>query len=572
MKWKLRLQRMCAWTLACVLLLSLVLFLPANARADQGIVRVLLTRLELTDRLTASLDGSYTLSGLSFQRGSELTFSCASGQIIVYYEGMALSAGREVALTRHAVSDGKENGLRLNGGYSLYCGDLHLTTDGHMLTAVLYIPVEEYLLGVVPYEMNEAFPLEALKAQAVAARTYALRKAGSAGAYDLVDNTNDQVYRGYQKENVNAAQAVAETEGVCGYDGDTLAMCYYTASNGGQIELAKNVWGEGEGAYITMHDDPYDLENPESPVQSSELAKKPTDGILGNAAFTEAVKLLLTEPLTALGFTGEAEDIRIVALLGAEVHTPTGGAASRVMTKLRLRLRVAAKRLAAQDDADDEEMSIFQMFSATTTPAPQQTAPVYETVEQEIVIDVPIFSCAEPLLGLSINGSDNEIITVTETESAFVLESRRFGHGVGMSQRGAQWMAGEYGWTYEQILRFYYPGLTFRKADTQVALPSPVAADFLATPGPAATPTPRPTLMPATAQLKEGEWRVKVTGISMNSSLNMRSGPSTGAEILRVLYYGQELIVIESMPDGWLHVKTDVLEGYVMEKFVEKVE
>ena len=71
------------------------------------------------------------------------------------------------------------------------------------MTAILHIPVEEYLLGVLPYEMNEAFPIEALKAQAVAARSYAIRKQNSNEHYDVTDNTNDQVYRGYQKENKN---------------------------------------------------------------------------------------------------------------------------------------------------------------------------------------------------------------------------------------------------------------------------------------------------------------------------------------------------------------------------------
>ena len=52
----------------------------------------------------------------------------------------------------------------------------------------------------------------------------------------------------------------------------------------------------------------------------------------------------------------------------------------------------------------------------------------------------------------------------------------------------------------------------------------------------------------------------------------MRAKPDTSSEILRVLYYGQELIVTEKLPDGWLKVRTDVLEGYVMEKFVEIVQ
>ncbi|MBR1607160.1 MAG: SpoIID/LytB domain-containing protein [Clostridia bacterium] len=550
---------------------ALLFALPANA--EKNVVRVLLTKLELTDQVTLSLDGSYTVGELSFQRGAKMKLSCASGQIILYYQDMSLNLGKEAVFLRHAIREEQENGLRVNDAYPLYCGDLHLTLNGKTFVPVLHIPIEEYLLGVVPYEMSDTFPMEALKAQAVAARTYALRRTNTSGAYDVVDNTNDQVYRGYQKENKNAEAAVKETVGICGYDkNNALANCYYTASNGGQVEHPDHVWGQGAGSYITMHEDPYDVENPESVVRKASLAKTPENGIVGNEAFTDAVKLLLSEQLISLGYTGEKTDTRITAITGAEVHTPKDSAESLVMTRLRLTLQAEARRVPSLAAQDDVEMSIFQV---TATPDPSPTlapeAP-FVKVEQELTVDIPVFTTVQPLLGLTINGTNNEIVTVTESETAFELASRRYGHGVGLSQRGAQWMADQYDWTYDQILRFYYPGLSFKQADTAVALPSPVSVDYLTTPGPPATPTPRPTLMPVTAALKPGEWKAKVTQIGVNSSLNLRSAPGMEGEILRLLYYGQELIVEEQLPDGWLKVKTDAIEGYVMEKFVEKAE
>jgi len=558
--------------LAILVVLAAALLFALPARAEKNVVRVLLTKLELTDQVTLSLDGSYTVGDLSFQRGARMKLSCASGQIILYYEGMSLNLGKEAVLLRHAIAEDKENGLRVNGAYPLYCGDLHLTVNGKTFVPVLHIPIEEYLLGVVPYEMNDAFPIEALKAQTIAARTYALRKTGASGAYDLVDNTNDQVYRGYQKENKNAEAAVQQTAGICGYDHNSLANCYYTASNGGQVEIPDHVWGKGAGSYISMHEDPYDVENPESVVRTARLDKAPRDGILGNEAFTEAVKLLLSEQLLSLGYTGEKEDIRITAVTEAELHTPKDSEDSLVMSRLLLTVQAEARRHPSQAAQDDVEMSIFQV-TATPEPAPTVTpeAPFIK-VEQDLAVDIPVFTTLEPLLNLTINGTNNEILTVTETESAFEISARRYGHGVGLSQRGAQWMADKYAWTCEQILRFYYPGLTFKQTDTAVTLASPVAADYLTTPGPAATPTPRPTLMPVTAALKAGQWKVKVTQIGINSSLNLRSAPGMEGEILRLLYYGQELIVEEQLPDGWLKVKTDAIEGYVMEKFVEKTE
>lgn len=567
-------KRWIAGLSALVMLLTIGLALPVGARAEKNTVRVLLTRLNLTDRLEIALDGSYTLDGMSFQRGSRLVLSCTTGRMMVYYEGMALDSGKELVLTRHQAAEGLENGLRLNGDYALYRGDLHVKTDGKMLTAVLHIPIEEYLLGVVPYEMSDSFPLEALKAQAVAARTYALYKMrGASGAYDLVDNTNDQVFRGYNASNERAIRAVQETAGVACYNNGALAICYYTASNGGQVELVRNVWGKGEGDYITMHDDPYDVENPESVVKSAAIAKTAKDGIVYNQQLTDYLLDGVSEAVTALGYSGDAADTRIAGVAGISLHTPQGGTSSKVMTQMRFDLTVQCRQKPTAA-MQDEEVNLFALPETTpeATSAPQPTQAPFVTLEQTVQVDVPVFSAIEPWLGLSINGSNNEILTVREENDRFVIESRRYGHGVGMSQRGAQWMAGQYGWTYDQILRFYYPGLALKKTDTQVTLPPAVSAAFLTTPGPAATPTPRPTLMPASDQLKAGEWRVKVTQISANSSLNLRSAPSTASDVLRVLYYGQELLASPCDEEGWIKVRTDVTEGYVMEKFVEKIE
>ena len=567
-------KRWIAGLSALVMLLTIGLALPVGAQAEKNTVRVLLTRLNLTDRLEIALDGSYTLDGMSFQRGSKLVLSCATGRIMAYYEGMALDSGKELVLTRHQAAEGLENGLRLNGDYALYCGDLHVTTDGKMLTAVLHIPIEEYLLGVVPYEMSDSFPLEALKAQAVAARTYALYKMrGASGAYDLVDNTNDQVFRGYNASNERAIRAVQETAGVACYNNGALAICYYTASNGGQVELVRNVWGKGEGDYITMHDDPYDVENPESVVKSAAIAKTAKDGIVYNQQLTDYLLDSVSEAVTALGYSGDAADTRIAGVAGVRLHTPQGGTSSKVMTQMRFDLTVQCRQKPTAA-MQDEEVNLFALPETTpeVTSTPQPTQAPFVTLEQTVQVDVPVFSAIEPWLGLSINGSNNEILTVREENDRYVIESRRYGHGVGMSQRGAQWMAGQYGWTYDQILRFYYPGLALKKTDTQVTLPPTVSAAFLTTPGPAATPTPRPTLMPASDQLKAGEWRVKVTQISANSSLNLRSAPSTASDVLRVLYYGQELLASPCDEEGWIKVRTDVTEGYVMEQFVEQTE
>ena len=553
------------------------LALPARAEKTAGTVRVLLTKLKLTDRLEIALDGSYTLNDLAFQRGSHLTVALAEGSLFVYYEGMTLNAGKQLTLVRHETEKGKENGLRLNGAYELHPGDLRLSIAEGGLQAVLCAPVEEYLLGVVPYEMSDSFPLEALKAQAVAARTYALRKTGSSGVYDVVDNTNDQAYYGVKAEHTNAAKAVQETAGLCGYYQGALAECFYSASNGGQTELPSHVWGKGDYSYLTMADDPYDLENPESAVKRATLPKI-LGGSDGLGALKEPILSALSELLESRGYDGDMEQIQVTGIARAETAVPLySDSPSKIMTLLRLFLTVRARRLMPPDMEEDiSTASVFESDSAhpIASPAPSGGGERWsspETLPEPVLVTLDLFPLVEQALNLSINSGSNEIITVRETETAFVLESRRYGHGVGMSQRGAQRMAGVYHWSFDQILRFYYPGMAVGKAEYTFVMPTPLSSRFLATPGPAATPTPRPTVMPVQSTPGPQEYAVEVTNIGVNSYLNLRAEPNTQSGVLRQLYYGQRLIVTAENGD-WLTVRTDDLTGYVMREFVQKAE
>ena len=105
-------------------------------------------------------------------------------------------------------------------------------------------------------------------------------------------------------------------------------------------------------------------------------------------------------------------------------------------------------------------------------PSPTPT-PVYgpfTPIEDPFTLELDIFPTAEQALGLDITAHyDNELWSVRETGDSFIIEARRFGHGVGMSQRGAQWMAAEHGKTYQEIIAFYYPGLTLMRYEDQPA-------------------------------------------------------------------------------------------------------
>ena len=111
-----------------------------------------------------------------------------------------------------------------------------------------------------------------------------------------------------------------------------------------------------------------------------------------------------------------------------------------------------------------------------------------------------------------------------------MIQFARYGHGVGMSQRGAEWMAKKYHWDYQQILRFYYPGTTLKTLDlTPNSLPT-LDILYMTTPGPLPTATPRPTLMPQTETAKKGK-KLYSSPVWQRFFLNLREKPDLLSEL-----------------------------------------
>lgn len=128
-----------------------------------------------------------------------------------------------------------------------YRGRVYLVPTGKGLTAVNYVDLEQYLFSVLGAEMNGNWPQEALKAQAVAARSYAVYKIQNArnsvnSVFDLDDTTRSQVYNGVQSESTGTQQAVLSTAGqVLAYN-NQVVEAYFHSSAGGCTEGSENVW------------------------------------------------------------------------------------------------------------------------------------------------------------------------------------------------------------------------------------------------------------------------------------------------------------------------------------------
>lgn len=106
------------------------------------------------------------------------------------------------------------------------------------------LPIEEYLLGVVPSEMPSSWSQEALKAQAIVARSYAIANRGKHAkyGYDLKDNTEDQAYGGATSEKATTNKAVLDTESIVLTYDKKVIPAYYHASSGGQTKNSSEVW------------------------------------------------------------------------------------------------------------------------------------------------------------------------------------------------------------------------------------------------------------------------------------------------------------------------------------------
>jgi SpoIID/LytB domain protein len=155
-------------------------------------------------------------------------------------------------------------GPALNGVSSgEYRGVIEVVHDSGGLTAINELDIDTYVRGVVAGEMPSTWPLEALKAQAVTARTYALATRKTTGLFDQYPDTRSQVYRGVTGESVRSDAAVAETAGrVLTYGGEP-AVTYYFSTSGGHTENVEfSFVGSLSKPWLVGVPDPYDTQSP----------------------------------------------------------------------------------------------------------------------------------------------------------------------------------------------------------------------------------------------------------------------------------------------------------------------
>ncbi|MBO8136536.1 MAG: SpoIID/LytB domain-containing protein [Desulfotomaculum sp.] len=275
-----------------------------------------------------------------------------------------------------------------------YRGNFDFRLDETGITAINDLPLEEYLYGVVPSEMPYDWPEEALKAQAVVARTYALYSRGQYLAYgfDVLATQKNQVYHGYDHETPETNKAVEETKGQVLTYNDRLILAVFHSSSGGFTGNCDEVWKEYI-PYLTAKKDPYDYN------------EKHYDWSVTMSADQ------LAKQLKSKGYLySKILDINEVQ------RDETGARVKKIQVK------------GIDENGRVKEEDIFNA----------------DMVRYALGLKSSLFTMKKE------NDEENNLLSVTFTGSGW-------GHGLGMSQYGARGMAWE-GYSYQDILEYYYNG------------------------------------------------------------------------------------------------------------------
>ena len=422
---------------------------PARAAAFYTDIRVLLS-IDAPQSMNISIVGNYYLKeDPSFVLSPDKMTIAKSGSRPVLTAGENTFTASTITLASRDYG-GTSSYIRLkNSLYSTctYLGDITFDISEGGIRAINKLPIERYLYGVVPYEMSNTFPIESLKAQAICARGYATANCSKfrLRPYDIVDTSADQVYHGYNSDYTRAAAAVDETAGqVLTYEGDII-QAYYSASNGGQTELTGNVWASNLPYYM-QSDDTYDEENPSSLVEKAFI---PSEFTAETLALMDPLMLQILQQ-GADAAAGEA--VTLVSTVRARAYAAIYDPPSRCYTKADVTLTVALT------DGTVGQITVTLMLD--------------DLVYSEENLD-GIFNTGKARLRM--RGAEPGVLEAEGAAYAayegWFITNRRYGHGVGMSQRGAQQRATK-GQTCQEILGFYYVGTQLCTVGTFATAPA----------------------------------------------------------------------------------------------------
>jgi len=336
------------------------------------------------------------------------------------------------------------NGGAVKVNNAAYRGLIELRAVGDNLTVINILPLEEYLYGVLPKEIPAAWPAEALRAQAIVSRTYAVASKNryAAEGYDLKATVSDQVYGGLGAEQANTNAAVDATEGmVLTYQGKTITAVFH-ASSGGYTENNEDVWQGSPSPYLRAVPDEFDSAQPDNPHRSWQTSLTLADIAAklagGGRDVGEVYSVAAAGEKTV---SGRQREIIVRGSKGSQEITATSFRTllSLKSTRFDIVTREAGEGGAVRSCSGAEELAICGAYGA---------------------------SACKPADEVSVIGADGtvnsvrapSIIGVMHLTGEVELVGQGWGHGVGMAQWGARGMALQ-GYNCTDILQHYYQGV-----------------------------------------------------------------------------------------------------------------
>ncbi len=446
--------------------------------------------------LTISLYGAYYIAN-TMRSAVGNTASPYVLNVSVSNGSVKLMNGSTTLITASTVTLNRVN-LNEAGGYlkltgctgglandKCYLGNLRLSvnSDGS-LRIVNIVPTAHYLYGIVPYEMTESWLPNALRAQAMACKSYAFAFPYGDADYDITDSMNYQGYRGYNPGYERCMQACLDVCGELLTFNSQIVLTFYGSTNGGETENPSNVFGTPalQDAYeIKLDDLDFNFASNRRETLSITYGQAPD-----NAKFQ---KLLEDEAKALLGTS-----VSVVSIDRAQATTPKFTGSSRNMTKLEVRVTVRS--------SGGSESTIDLAFDITK------------------------------LKTYGIFTKSYKMYWGKRTTSGYEVYFCRYGHGLGLSQHGAQARALA-GNDYHDILNFYFSKFDIVKiAERSPERPYDYTQEVLA----------------------YGE----ITG----TSVNFRTGPSTNYASIEALPRNTHLDIIGE-ENGWLRCIANGKLGYI---------
>ncbi|MCI8660661.1 MAG: SpoIID/LytB domain-containing protein [Lachnospiraceae bacterium] len=397
---------------------------------DAKTIRVLL----MNEGFNGLYHEEITLSGdtaLTLTRKDQVT-QVAAGETVTFGRGDERLAGERVIVTADDGGEIRVCSLNRSGSQPSYKGRLELldTEEGLVLINELYL--EDYLKKVIPSEMPPAYEKEALKAQAVCARTYAYMQIQSNsysqyGAH-VDDSTNFQVYNNMSADE-RTNTAVDETYGkMLLYEGKPVTTYYFSTSCG--ITADSGVWGSDPASTpylksVTLQPGRRHLDLDSNDEFAAFIKRMDYPAYDSAFPFYRWNVTTNADILTAnIGGVGNVETVRVV-------ERGSGGVAQALQVKGSDGERTISGQDRIRAALGDGSLTINQKDGKTVTGWK---------------------SLPSGFLTVEAAGTDKNGVQL------FKIYGGGYGHGVGMSQNGAQGMAKE-GMGYEEILKFFYDGV-----------------------------------------------------------------------------------------------------------------